>query len=247
MSDDLTYLSNRIKELGDKSTQILIFLSFAITAVVLLRDSRYLEPNQRDTLTYALWFWVGAIFPVLFGILPLKEFVEWLCGDKTRWPFWYRKIRTFKFVLLWLATALVFLGAIAFACSVHARSTPNAQAHTFTTNRDWVKAARNWGWSGLSLWSDESILRNLSTAVGFRAAFPEYGTWDDEQIKGIAVQAPAVPYRGVPPGFELDSKKPSARNSALTPEPEGWTPVRKPDVPDGWKQGTSSAADRDSR
>ena len=67
-------------------------------------------------------------------------------------------------------------------------------------NKAWVTAVRNWGWSGLSSWSDESILRNLSTPAGFRAAFPEYATWNDDKIKEIAAESPEIPYRGVPPG-----------------------------------------------
>jgi hypothetical protein len=97
-----------------------------------------------------------------------------------------------------LAFSVLYVGLAAYALFApvdrkeltpqSSASIPNAQAHTFKTNKDWVKAARNWGWSGLSSWSDESILRNLSTAVGFRAGFPEYGTWDDEQISYIAVR-----------------------------------------------------------
>jgi len=247
MSEDneLTHLSGRIKELGEKSTQILIYLSFAITAVVLLLDSKQLEPTQKHAMRCALAFWVFAIFPVLVGILPLKEFVEWFRGDKL---LWYRKIRNFKFLLLWIAILLIICGAIAFVRSIRARSSPNTQTLASAASKNWVQAARNWGWSGLSSWSDEAILRNLSTPIGFRAAFPEYGTWTDEQIRDIALQAPPIPYRGIPPGFKLDS--PDGKidlTSGLIPKDDWSTRSREPNVPQGWKQGMYSSSDIDSQ
>jgi len=75
----------------------------------------------------------------------------------------------------------------------------------YTPDKSWVKAARNWGWAGLSSWTDASILRNLSTPEGFRAGFPEYRTWNDDEIRDIAVQTPSLPYRGIPPGFKVVS------------------------------------------
>lgn len=184
MNDDSEQdaLSERIKELGDKSSQILLFLSFAIVVVVLRESNQQLLQRQKNALHFALWSWALAIFPVVLGILPLKEF-GW---EKTDW---YRKVRKAKCVLLWLAILLIIAGAIAFACSICTGRTADTQARAFTANKDWVKAARNWGWSGLSSWSDEAILRNLSTPIGFRAAFPEYGAWDDDPVRDIAVQA----------------------------------------------------------
>lgn len=68
----------RIKELGDKSTQLLLFLSFAIAAVVLLgygNDSAHSsQVAQKIVDSGAMRSWVFAIFPVVVGILPLKEF-----------------------------------------------------------------------------------------------------------------------------------------------------------------------------
>jgi hypothetical protein len=126
--------------------------------------------------------------------------------------------------------------------NVNEANKQTSEASHFVVDKLWVNAVRHWGWEGLSSWSDEQILRNLSTRAGFRAAFPEYDSWDDEQIKEVAAQTPPTPYRGYP------SKK-----SAIIPrgaeklqaEPPGFTPVREISVPKGWKQGMYSASDID--
>ena len=50
---------------------------------------------------------VAALFPILLGILPLKEFNE----GRTRW---YRFVRWLKFRLLWFAIIMITLGAWEF-------------------------------------------------------------------------------------------------------------------------------------
>src|SRR5690349_436141 len=46
---------------------------------------------------------------------------------------------------------------------------------------------------GLSDWSDDQIYQNLSTPDGFRSAFPEYSTLDDNTIqKNVSQFAPAA-------------------------------------------------------
>lgn len=93
---ELAALSRRIKELGDKSTQVLVFLSFVLVIVApLARD----KPELRDAMRYWLW----ALCPVLLGIVPLKE-VCWECRG------WYQFLRGLKFGLLWTATILIGLG-----------------------------------------------------------------------------------------------------------------------------------------
>lgn len=104
-------LKDRIRELGEKSTQLLIFLSFAIAAVVLLGygpDSPSSHQiSDRIAKSGTLRWWVSAIFPVVIGVLPLKEFRR----DNPRW---YRIVRWFKFWLLWAAVGCIVFGAVRF-------------------------------------------------------------------------------------------------------------------------------------
>lgn len=107
VSQDIEELSNRIKELGDKSTQVLIFLSFALVVVASVSSNAALGANQKLALTQAMRWWVWALFPVIVGILPLKE-IRW------KNPRWYQFIRGFKVVLLWGAALLILFGAWQF-------------------------------------------------------------------------------------------------------------------------------------
>lgn len=101
-------LSKRIKELGDKATQLLAFLSFAIVAAVIVAGSPgMMGPCQKSALRWALRFWVGAFVPILVNVVPVKEF----CWET---PSWYRKVRLGKVILLWLAVILIFAGVVAF-------------------------------------------------------------------------------------------------------------------------------------
>jgi len=115
----LKAVSERIKELGDKSSQTLLFLSFAIVVVILRQGGesgqQSLGPAQSCALYVALWSWVLAIFPVALCIVPLKEH---------RWndALWYEKVRKFKVVMLRIAILLIVFGTIAFTCSISGRS-----------------------------------------------------------------------------------------------------------------------------
>ncbi len=104
-------LANRIKELGDKSTQILIFLSFALVVVATLGTNPALGSGQKFAMSLAMRWWLRAVYPVLLAILPVKEFRE----NNLRW---YRIIRISKFVLLWIAIACIFFGARQFAHAI---------------------------------------------------------------------------------------------------------------------------------
>jgi hypothetical protein len=110
-NETLCALRVRIKELGDKSTQVLLFLSFAIAAVVFLGYGQ--APGSPSPVSLkivqggALLSWVSAIFPVIVGVLPLKEFGR----NNLRW---YRIVRWFKFWLLWIAIAYIVCGAVKF-------------------------------------------------------------------------------------------------------------------------------------
>jgi|SRR5882762_1235389 len=112
MTDDeskIRKLIRRIDELNTKCTQVLTFLSFAIVAAVLLLTNKYFpkSPNQKDLVERAAEFWVWAIFPILGGIVPLKDF----------WPdssCWLCFVRWLKVILLWLAIVSIFWGTIDF-------------------------------------------------------------------------------------------------------------------------------------
>lgn len=104
-------LAARIKELGDKSTQILIFLSFALVVVASMGSNPTLGMGQKRTMNLALRWWLWAIWPILLAILPLKEIRE------NSLP-WYKFIRWLKVVHLWVAIALVSLGLREFAHAI---------------------------------------------------------------------------------------------------------------------------------
>ncbi len=101
-------IEDRIKELGDKSTQLLLFLSFAFVAVVTMKADHAIAKTQQHALTLAMRWWALALVPILFGVLPLKDFM-W--ENLT----WYNWIRLLKFVLLWVAILLILIGAMYFA------------------------------------------------------------------------------------------------------------------------------------
>ena len=57
-------LKDRIKELNDKASQLLLFFSFAIVGAATLNS---------QAARAAMRSWVGAVFIVLVALLPLKE------------------------------------------------------------------------------------------------------------------------------------------------------------------------------
>jgi cytochrome bd-type quinol oxidase subunit 2 len=97
-------ISERINELATKSTQVLLFLSFAMLSVATLQT----VTNARTAaLNNALWWWKLALLPVLMAILPMKEF---------RWKTlaWYKCIQRARVFLLWLAVILIVFGVLSF-------------------------------------------------------------------------------------------------------------------------------------
>jgi len=100
--DPPRYPLERIKELNDKATQLLLFLSFALVAAVTLRPT--LTNGQELAVTWALRWWTGAIFPVIGCVVPVKEF-RGASGA------WYTLIRRLKATLLWIALICLAIGA----------------------------------------------------------------------------------------------------------------------------------------
>lgn len=96
-------LVKRIDELGQKSNQVLIALSFVILAAI------ELEKNCATSLALriALRIWIAAILPAILGIVPLKE----VCWEASCW---YGRLRGFKVVMLWATCLCILAGAIAF-------------------------------------------------------------------------------------------------------------------------------------
>ena len=97
--------SSRIRELNDKATQVLLFLSFAMVAAATLRLSS-LDGEQKLALADAMRWWTWAIFPALVCVLPLKDFRQTFG--------WYAFIRRLKIALLCIAVIFSATGAAWF-------------------------------------------------------------------------------------------------------------------------------------
>lgn len=107
-ADRVKDLEDRIKQLSDKASQLLLFLSFALVVAALLEtQGDRLGSSQTVFLTIGMRCWAAAIFPILIGILPMKEIRE-------RSEQWYNIVRWSKFTFLWIAICGIFLGAIFF-------------------------------------------------------------------------------------------------------------------------------------
>ena len=108
-SDDprLNELRRRLEELNGKAARVLLFLAFAIAAIVLLWTTDLLSEIQQDLVFDGMRWWVLGILPAVGGVLPLKEIRE-----NSR--LWYSVVRWFKFALVWLTIACIVIGTIYF-------------------------------------------------------------------------------------------------------------------------------------
>jgi hypothetical protein len=104
MPDDIEEISNRINELGTKSTQVLLFLSFAMLSVATLET---ITNAPTAALNNALWWWKLALLPVLVNILPMKD-IRWKSLA------WYKFIQRSRVFLLWLTVILIIFGVCSF-------------------------------------------------------------------------------------------------------------------------------------
>jgi hypothetical protein len=104
-SADSEELGTRINELSNKSTQLLLFLTFAILAAVTLMTKDC--DGEESLIRAATRWWMCAVFPVLLGVLPVKDF-HW---NKRKW---YRLMIHAKCVCLWASVILSGIGAIQF-------------------------------------------------------------------------------------------------------------------------------------
>jgi hypothetical protein len=108
-NENLSREERRIQELGEKSSQTLLFLSFALVVVATLKDKS--DASRQVELQQAMCWWSWAVFPVLAGILPLKDFGEGKIG-------WYAVVRWCKVVLLWAAILMIGWGAWKFSGAI---------------------------------------------------------------------------------------------------------------------------------
>lgn len=111
MDDKLKSLRGRINELNTKSTQILIFLSFALTAAAILWSSNLAVHGGDGSLRMAMRHWVWALFPTIGIVAPLKDFFF-------ENPRWYNTLRISKVVLLWIAVVFIVWGTWNFCCAL---------------------------------------------------------------------------------------------------------------------------------
>jgi hypothetical protein len=102
----LSFIALRLQELNNTASQILIFLSFAIVAGVTFLTPA-MDLSRRTAVHLALRWWIGAIFPTVIGIIPLKE-----VRDKDL--AWYRFLLRMRLLLMWSAIICIFIGAIQF-------------------------------------------------------------------------------------------------------------------------------------
>ncbi len=106
---ELDALEARIRELGDKSTNLLLFMSFAIVGAASLKYDQL--PVDSGLVRSAMRWWILAVSPVLLGVLPVKE----LRLNNRRW---YSIAVWTKILVLWTAVALSLAGAIQFLRAV---------------------------------------------------------------------------------------------------------------------------------
>ncbi len=104
-SKELKEVAKRIKELNDKASQMLLFLSFAIVGAATVNAEKL--PADPVLVHWAMQLWVWAVFPVLIGVLPLKE-VRWKNKG------WYDLVRRIKVRVMQAAVVLSLLGAVQF-------------------------------------------------------------------------------------------------------------------------------------
>jgi hypothetical protein len=109
-------LLERIEQLGQKSTQVLIFLSFAFLATVTLKSDRTLTQNEQRDLTYAMRCWALALPLILLQVFPVRDLVDYAASwNKAKW---YERIRWAKAIVLFISIVMILVGAAYFAFGI---------------------------------------------------------------------------------------------------------------------------------
>jgi hypothetical protein len=101
---ELTMTEDRISELNQKFSQVLLFLSFAIVGLATLKTIQNLQPGEIGIYNATLNWWKTALIPTLIGVAPVKEL----------FPDHLIRIRTSKIALLWLAIFVIGGGVLEF-------------------------------------------------------------------------------------------------------------------------------------
>ena len=90
-------LKDRINELNAKATQMLAFLSFAIVGAATVEGQKLV--TNTVLVRAAIKWWVLAMFPVLFGVLPVKDFWgKWLPWSERSWLQFMRWLKVFAMI-----------------------------------------------------------------------------------------------------------------------------------------------------
>lgn len=113
MADELKDLSKRIKQLNDKASQMLLFLTFALVGAATVKQTPL--PVNGMLVRSAMQWWVWAVFPVLVGVAPLKELGELFGWDK---EWWYTRIKRIKVIVLLEAVLLSAWGTMRFVVAL---------------------------------------------------------------------------------------------------------------------------------
>jgi uncharacterized membrane protein YhaH (DUF805 family) len=109
-----TVVIERIRQLGEKSIQLLLFLSFAFVAMAALKGNHAVTERQQHALTMAMRWWVWALVPALAGVVPLRDFAERSRNNHR----WYERIRWLKVTLLCIAIVLILVGVVYFGLGI---------------------------------------------------------------------------------------------------------------------------------
>ena len=108
----------RIKELGEKSTQLLLFLSFAMVSIATL-ESVGAHVSWQPKLDQAFRWWIVALIPALVGIVPVKELnkaPQILTSVGIKWSVplskWCEWVRWSKIIMQWITIGLIIAGIV---------------------------------------------------------------------------------------------------------------------------------------
>jgi uncharacterized membrane protein YhaH (DUF805 family) len=109
-----TLLIERIRQLGGRLIQLLLFLSLAFVAVATLKGNHALTERQQHALTMAMRWWAWALVPILAGVAPLRDFAERSRNHERC----YERIRWLKVSLLCIAIVLILVGVVYFGLGI---------------------------------------------------------------------------------------------------------------------------------
>ena len=129
----------------------------------------------------------------------------------------------------WLTCAAFCLAGFALGYIAKQRVDLHQEGSVTHVQMNWNRAARR-RWPGLSEWSDAQINTMLDSPAGFRSAFDECGTKDDQEIGAIVGKDPGDIYHAgvtclppVPKGYTLDMSTYQPISNPPGSVPPNWT------------------------